>query len=57
MKRSLRGTLVASMLSFALLAVAAAASAQTGTGEIFGKVTDLTGAVLQAPPSRFPAMR
>src|SRR5688572_5264895 len=46
MSRSPRGFIVGSILSLALLAVAGAASAQTGTGEIFGKVMDHTGAVL-----------
>jgi hypothetical protein len=46
MNRSPRGIVVASVLSFVLVALAGPASAQTGTGEIFGKVTDRTGAVL-----------
>ena len=46
MSRSSRGTVVAAVLSFVLIALAGVASAQTGTGEIFGKVTDRTGAVL-----------
>src|SRR5688572_24991443 len=43
MRGSARNIAVAVLVSFIF---AAAASAQTGTGEIFGKVTDTTGAVL-----------
>lgn len=45
MNRSQRGSVVAFLLITAVMS-ARVASAQTGTGEIFGKVTDRTGAVL-----------
>jgi len=46
MSRSPRAIVVAFLLSFVLVVSGRAASAQTGTGEIFGKVLDRTGAVL-----------
>src|SRR4026209_1818695 len=46
MSRSPRAIVVAFLLSFVLVVSGRAASAQTGTGEIFGKVLDSTGAVL-----------
>src|SRR5262245_46934898 len=46
MDRSQRGIIVAFLTLFAVAVSGRAASAQTGTGEIFGKVTDRTGAVL-----------
>jgi len=46
MSRSPKAIVVAFLLSFVLVVSGRAASAQTGTGEIFGKVLDSTGAVL-----------
>ena len=46
MNRSSRGIVVVVLMLSAAVGSARVASAQTGTGEIFGKVTDRTGAVL-----------